>query len=190
MMQRLGEHLRKLRSDKGISQEELAKLSTVNLRTIQRIENNETSPRKSTLELICDALEIESTSINSTESLNHGKSLSTIIIHYIFLFIINILLMGIVGYLTLDSEATFHSRIGAYLLSFFIPCFIVFFTQKLTSGERLLKYGMGYIFYVISVFYVMPFGNAWFNGIRSGLFPCILISLAVLFYVERLLPKN
>ncbi|GAK98530.1 hypothetical protein JCM19314_2561 [Nonlabens ulvanivorans] len=43
MMQRLGEHLRKLRSDKGISQEELAKLSTVNLRTIQRIENNETS---------------------------------------------------------------------------------------------------------------------------------------------------
>jgi len=189
-MQRLGEQLRKLRSDKGISQEELAELSTVNLRTIQRIENNETNPRKSTLELICEALEIESSSINSIESLNHGKSLSTQIIHYIFLFIINILLMVIVGYLTLDSEATFHSRIGAYLLSFFIPCFIVFFTQKLHSGERLLKFGLGYLFYIIMMFVAMPFGQAWFNGIHSGLFPCILISLAVLFYGERLLPKN
>ncbi|WP_438962860.1 helix-turn-helix domain-containing protein [Nonlabens sp.] len=156
-MQRLGEHLRKLRSDKGISQEELAELSTINLRTIQRIENNETSPRKSTLELICEALEIEPSRFNNSESLQGNKTLSTKIIHYIFLFFINILLMGVVGYLTLDHDATFHSRIGAYLLSFFIPYFIVFFTQKLPSGERLLKYGMGYLFYFISAFYMMSF---------------------------------
>ena len=44
---------------KGLSQEELAESSKVNLRTIQRIENNETKPREKTLQLIFNALEIE-----------------------------------------------------------------------------------------------------------------------------------
>ena len=41
-----------------MSQEDLAELSKVNLRTIQRIENNETTPKEKTLKLIYDALDI------------------------------------------------------------------------------------------------------------------------------------
>jgi hypothetical protein len=35
-----------------------------------------------------------------------------------FLVVLNLLLMTIIGYLTLDTEATLNSRVGALLLSF------------------------------------------------------------------------
>lgn len=47
------------RESKGLSQEELAEKSSINLRTIKRIENGENNPRNSTLKLLCDALEID-----------------------------------------------------------------------------------------------------------------------------------
>lgn len=55
----LGIKIKEARKRKGISQDELAELSSVNLRTIQRIENNENKPRVKTLVLICDALDID-----------------------------------------------------------------------------------------------------------------------------------
>ncbi len=41
---------------KGLTQEEVAELSSVTLRTIQRIENEEVIPRASTIKLISNAL--------------------------------------------------------------------------------------------------------------------------------------
>ena len=58
-MPEIGKRIREIRLKKGLSQEELAESSKVNLRTIQRIENNETKPREKTLHLIFNALEIE-----------------------------------------------------------------------------------------------------------------------------------
>ena len=48
-MDRLGERLKELRNRKGISQEQLAEDSGLSLRTVQRIEKNETVPRGDTL---------------------------------------------------------------------------------------------------------------------------------------------
>ena len=58
-MTEIGKRIKEIRLKKGLSQEELAEASKVNLRTIQRIENNETKPREKTLQLIFNALEIE-----------------------------------------------------------------------------------------------------------------------------------
>lgn len=55
-METIGTKITQLRKQKALSQENLAELSKVNVRTIQRIENNETTPRGATLKLICDAL--------------------------------------------------------------------------------------------------------------------------------------
>ena len=55
----IGKRIKEIRLKKGLSQEELAESSKVNLRTIQRIENNETKPRDKTLKLIFNALDIE-----------------------------------------------------------------------------------------------------------------------------------
>ena len=55
----IGEKISAGRKAKGLTQEELAELSKVNLRTIQRIENNENEPRGKTLVLICEVLDID-----------------------------------------------------------------------------------------------------------------------------------
>lgn len=52
----LAERVKELRSRKGISQELLAEESGLSLRTIQRIENNETVPRGDTLKRLAIAL--------------------------------------------------------------------------------------------------------------------------------------
>ncbi len=57
-MTEVGKRVKEIRNKRGLSQEDLAELSKVNLRTIQRIENNETTPRGKTLRLIYDALDI------------------------------------------------------------------------------------------------------------------------------------
>jgi len=77
------------------------------------------------------------------------KSIGAIIVNGFFLVVLNIVLMMIIGYLTLDSEANINSRIGAYLLSFFIPVFIVLKTRNMNGLERMLKFGFGFIFYII-----------------------------------------
>lgn len=50
-MNSIGDRICETRKSKGLTQEKLAELSQVNLRTIQRIENNENEPRGKTLEL-------------------------------------------------------------------------------------------------------------------------------------------
>lgn len=50
--------IKELRQRKGLSQEELAEKSGLNLRTVQRIENGETEPRGDSLKRIAAALDI------------------------------------------------------------------------------------------------------------------------------------
>ncbi|MFI5138550.1 MAG: DUF4870 domain-containing protein [Sphingobacteriales bacterium] len=67
-MNEIGGKVKDLRKKKGLSQEELAELASVNLRTIQRIENNESEPRGHTLNQICKAL-----GVKAEEILDYGK---------------------------------------------------------------------------------------------------------------------
>lgn len=53
----LAERVKELRKRKGVSQENLAEKSGLSLRTIQRIENNETIPRGDTLKRLAIALD-------------------------------------------------------------------------------------------------------------------------------------
>ncbi|MBK9388782.1 MAG: helix-turn-helix domain-containing protein [Bacteroidetes bacterium] len=57
-MSQLGQQIFQARKNKGISQEELAEISKINLRTLQRIEKGETSPHGDTLRRISEALNI------------------------------------------------------------------------------------------------------------------------------------
>jgi transcriptional regulator with XRE-family HTH domain len=57
-MSTIGDIISSIRKTKGLTQEELAELSKVNLRTIQRIENSENEPRGKTLLLICEVLDV------------------------------------------------------------------------------------------------------------------------------------
>lgn len=54
-----GKLIRELRIKKGLTQEELADMTEVSSRTIQRIENGEVDPRAYTLQMIAKALEVD-----------------------------------------------------------------------------------------------------------------------------------
>lgn len=62
---KIGQEIKKLRLDKGMTQEELAERTNLSVRTIQRIENGEVDPRAYTLQTIASALEIEFEVLNN-----------------------------------------------------------------------------------------------------------------------------
>lgn len=67
-MYEIGNKIKEARKKKGLSQQDLAESAKVNLRTIQRIENNKNEPRGKTLNLICSVLEI-----HAEEILDYGQ---------------------------------------------------------------------------------------------------------------------
>lgn len=177
-MKKLGSKVFEARKIKGFSQEELANRAQVSIRTIQRIENGENDPRGKTLELICDALQINLEDIKKSHFESNYRSNLDLMIHGVFLFILNMVLISIIGYLTLDSAANINSRFGGVLASFFVPAFIVFFTPKMTGKIRLLKFGFGYFTYFLLVIALLGFPI----GFTTWLFPCLLISVTVLYF--------
>lgn len=58
-MAKIGKRIKEIRIKRGLTQEDLAESAKINLRTIQRIENNDNTPRGKTLKLIFEALNIE-----------------------------------------------------------------------------------------------------------------------------------
>ncbi len=183
-MNSLGEFISSSRKSKNLTQEELAELSKVNLRTIQRIENNQNSPRGNTLKLICNVLEIDFPKIDDEEKT--VKNYFEIFINYFFLIIINMTLMGILGFMTLDSWANINTRFAGLLLSFFIPIFIVQKTKNLSRTERILKFGSGFFVYIIMSIIIVGFPKAFV----TGLLVCLTISLLTLYYGDLLVKEK
>jgi len=186
-MNLIGNKLLEARKMKGLTQEELADLSKVNLRTIQRIENNENIPRGKTLHLICDALEINSAEVIDINNKIPKNSVGSIILNGLFLILLNLLLMVIFSFMTAGQD-NLKSKLGAFLLSFFIPFFIVYWTPKMSGGERVIKFGSGLMIQVFIVLQYKGIGKALQEGLTSSfLFYFIIIFIGVLFYGEALL---
>ncbi|MFK8101695.1 MAG: hypothetical protein AB8G15_04200 [Saprospiraceae bacterium] len=114
------------------------------------------------------------------------KSLANQITNGIFLIILNIIVISILGFMTLDSEANINSRMGGFLLSFFIPFFIVYQTKNMNGIERMLKFGFGIILYFIASIIILGLPHSF----TTGLIPCLVISLGVLFYGEKLINEE
>ena len=68
-METIGSKIATIRKRKGLSQEKLSDLASINLRTLQRIEKNETQPRGETINCICKAL-----GVDTEDLIDYGKS--------------------------------------------------------------------------------------------------------------------
>jgi transcriptional regulator with XRE-family HTH domain len=89
-MENIGQKIVELRKSKGFTQEELAEKAKVNLRTIQRIENDENNPSGNTLKLICEALDTLPEKI-----INYGKKEDSKILVLMHLSVITYLVIPI-----------------------------------------------------------------------------------------------
>jgi len=125
----IGKRIKEIRNKKGLSQEELAEASQVNLRTIQRIENNANAPRGKTLNLICEAL-----NVTSEDILDYGKEKDT---NYLVFFHLSVLVGVIIptGNIIIPAILWFHKKdkivglesIGANLINFQITLTLMTF---------------------------------------------------------------
>lgn len=87
-MKNIGEKIKQIRQSKGLSQEELAEKANVNLRTVQRLENNINVPRGQTLVLLCNALGVELENIAE-----YGKKKDSGFLTVFYLSILSFLVM-------------------------------------------------------------------------------------------------
>jgi transcriptional regulator with XRE-family HTH domain len=189
-MNNIGKKIKEVRKLRGYSQEQLADLSNLNLRTVQRIENDVTIPRGKTLHLLCEVLDMEVQDLTMNSKNSEKKSWFAFLLNLIFLALLNLLLAFIIGAMTLDSEANLNSRFGGFLLSFLIPFMVVYYTQDMNPAKRVFKFGSGYLFYFISLFSIQGWHNGLAAGVQTGLFLCLILAIGTLFYGKVLLKKE
>lgn len=112
------------------------------------------------------------------------KNIITQVAIIILLIILNLILTSTIRYLTIDSGANSNSQLGAFLLSFFIPIFIISATPKMKPIRRVLKFGVGILVYSILILIIHGIAMV----LNSGLLPSTFIILATLFFGERIKP--
>ncbi|WP_165733940.1 helix-turn-helix domain-containing protein [Polaribacter sp. 20A6] len=129
-MNNIGQKIKDVRKKKGLSQEELAELAKINLRTIQRIENNENEPRGKTLNLICQVLDL-----NTEDILDYGMQTDKNYLIYIHLSVLlglfiptGNIIFPFMLWITKKDKITSLKEIGANILNFqIIWTFFAFF---------------------------------------------------------------
>lgn len=188
-MEKLGEKIKNVRKKKGLSQEELAELAKVNLRTIQRIENSESEPRGKTLHLVCEAL-----NLNAEDILDYGKESDNSLLVFIHLSVImglviptgNIILPFILWVAKKEKVIGLKS-IGANLLNFQIVwTFITFFALMIGVFLKIAHLEIGpftgnllmvttyFVFYIPNIALPIIFAIKIKNGKIRNYYPTII----------------
>ncbi|WP_179336142.1 helix-turn-helix domain-containing protein [Winogradskyella costae] len=183
-MKEIGKKIKELRKKKGLSQEELAESSKVNLRTIQRIENNESEPRGKTLNLICEVL-----NINAEDILDYGKQAdkSYLIIFHLsviaFLAIpVGNIILPLILWMNKKDRIIGLKQIGANLLNFQIVWSVVTFISITAFALfKIMHYGtyeiLFYVFiglYALNIILPILFAIKTNKGKTENLYPNII----------------
>ena len=183
-MKNVGSKIRELRKLKGLSQEELAESAGVNLRTIQRIENNENEPRTTTLNLICEILELTPEDI-----LDYGKQIDK---SYLSLFHLSVLtflvipvgniIIPLILYMTKKDKIIGLKEIGASVLNFQILWSVFAYVSiTLYAVFKIMHYAYHSIFlyifiglYIVNI--LLPIVSAVFStkGKTESLYPKLI----------------
>ena len=126
----LGSRIKALRKRKGISQEMLAELSGLSLRTVQRIENGETQPKAYSLQEIAKALEVSPDELMDWSIQEDPRFLTLLnlsALTFIFFPILGILLPFIL-WTSKKDKVTNANTVGTSLINFQITWNLLLFT--------------------------------------------------------------
>lgn len=183
-MTEIGKKIKEIRKKKGLSQEELAESAKVNLRTIQRIENNESEPRGKTLNLICNVL-----NINAEDILDYGKKEDKTYLIIFHLSVITFLaipvgniILPLILWMNKKDKITGLKKIGENLLNFqIIWSIIAFLSISGYAFSKIMHYGyypiLLYIFiglYVLNIILPIFFAIKTNKGKTDSLYPNII----------------
>ncbi|WP_343487189.1 helix-turn-helix domain-containing protein [Allomuricauda sp. d1] len=148
----LGLKIEALRKQKGLTQEELVELCNINVRTLQRIENGEVTPRSYTIKTILSALDEDYESIHETEGQGPGFTLNVSrqeakSVHILLtmamvsgiLYLITSSLEGVIDYFRFYEEELVFGTTGSVLLKIFSMVFYAMMVYGFLISGKLLK---------------------------------------------------
>ena len=169
----LGERLRELRNQKGMSQELLAENSGLSLRTVQRIENNESNPTGETLKRLANALNVNPDELIDW-SIKEDKKYLTFMnlsaLTFIFFPLLGILVpfmlfssrKGKIKNINEIGRALINSEITWTIAVFFIPLILFLFSIIGFIGTLSLKL----LLTILAIMYLGNFLLVVINSIR------------------------
>lgn len=187
-MNDIANKIKEVRKRKCLSQEQLAEAAKVNLRTIQRIENNQNEPRGNTLNLICKVLDI-----NVEDLLDYGKQIDRSYLIYFHLSVLfgiviplgNIIIPFILWMNKKDKIIDLKSM-GANLLNFqIIWSFLTFIIVIFGAFLKVIRFEIGpfngtttflllYPFYIINLILPLIFAFRVKKGKSGNFYPRII----------------
>lgn len=160
----LGKKISDLRKAKGITQEELVEKCNINVRTIQRIEAGEVTPRSYTIKTILNALDYDFSIITHIEaSSSSQKFLKLAWIMGIIYFLVGFLEFTAEYYRFNDGEMI-YSNFAYILVKVIALISFSFFMYGFVIVGNLFK---NYILKIVAVILLFAYGLAIFNDIFS-----------------------
>jgi len=157
-METIGSKILEIRKRKGLTQEELSGLSKINLRTLQRIEKDETEPRGNTLKNLCQILEINIEQLldyGKTEDLKYIKYFHLSVLSFIIIPLGNIIL-PMVLWLTKRDKIVHLNEQGANLINFQILWALIFHTSIVLFAVFKIQHSSYYMVYLyLAVFMIL-----------------------------------
>ncbi|WP_231481244.1 helix-turn-helix domain-containing protein [Sediminibacter sp. Hel_I_10] len=162
----------------------MAESAKVNLRTIQRIENNESEPRGKTLNLICVVLEI-----NAEDILDYGKQANKSYLIIFHLSVITFLaipvgniILPLILWMNKKDNIVGLKEIGANLLNFqIIWSVLTFISITAFALFKIMHYGyypiLFYIFiglYALNIILPITFAIRTNKGKLENLYPNLI----------------
>ncbi|WP_067145645.1 helix-turn-helix domain-containing protein [Pseudotamlana agarivorans] len=156
----LAQRVKELRNRKGISQEILAEESGLSLRTIQRIENNETVPRGDTLKRLSIALDTSPDEIidwKIQEDQNYLILLSISALGFLFFPLLGIII-PLAMWMSKKDKLKNVNELGKSILNFQISwTLFLFLTYILLAIEFIISISMD-----LSISWKITMWQSWF----------------------------
>jgi len=157
-MTNIGKKIAEIRKTKGFTQEEVAELAKINLRTLQRIEKGETEPRGNSLKGICSALEI-----NIEEILDYGKVEDKNYLMFLHLSVLCFIVIPL-GNIILPLILWLNKRDKILLVN--------------THGRNILNFQLVWAI----LFYISVFAFAFFKIMHWSLNNTIAVTVVIIMY--------
>ncbi|BDX39110.1 hypothetical protein CYCD_24650 [Tenuifilaceae bacterium CYCD] len=183
-METIGYKISEIRKRKGLTQEELSDLSKINLRTLQRIEKDETEPRGNTLKSLCQILEI-----NIEDILDYGKTDDLKYIRYFHLSVLTFIIIPLgniilpmILWLTKRDKILNLNEQGVNLINFQILWTLIFyffflafafFKIQHSDDYKIFLYLVG-LMYSINIFYPIFVFIMLGKGKLRGYYFCLI----------------
>lgn len=164
----LAQRVKELRNRKGLSQEVLAEESGLSLRTIQRIENNETEPRGDTLKRLAIALESSPDEIidwKIQEDQNYLTLMSLSALGFLFFPLLGIIIPLTMWIYKKDKFKNVN-ELGKSILNFQISWTLLLFLNYIFIFIASLNLGVLTVFIPLILLYAFNLVVIVYNAVR------------------------